>query len=213
MIEEDPNFLKRFVMSDEATFYVSGHCNRWNCRYWARGNPREIIDKRRGTAKVNVWCALSHNQVKGLFFFAENTIRKENYLDMLEQYAMPIITDGGSNDTVIFQQDGAPAHYAIIVKDFLHETLPQRWCGREGGEGWRTWPARSPDLTPLDFFLWGHVKNLVYQVKIQNLAHLKNRITDAINSITPDMLGRVWDELEYRLDICRATNGTHVEMH
>jgi hypothetical protein len=34
-------------------------------------------------------------------------------------------------------------------------------------------PPRSPDLTPLDFFLWGYVKNTVYQVKINDLQHQK----------------------------------------
>ena len=27
-----------------------------------------------------------------------------------------------------------------------------------------SWPARSPDQTPLDYFLWGHVKSLVYEI-------------------------------------------------
>lgn len=156
---------------------------------------------------------LSRNEVKCTFFFNEKTVHQGNYLDMLEQYAMPIITDGEDDGGLIFQQDGAPPHYASIVREYLDETLPQRWCGRGGGEGWRAWPARSPDLTPLDFFLWGYVKNLVYQVRINDLAHLKARITDAINSVTPEMLGHVWGELEYRLDVCRATNGSHIELH
>ena len=25
------------------------------------------------------------------------------------------------------------------------------------------------------------------------------------------MLGRVWQELDYRLDVCRVTNGAHIE--
>ena len=168
---------------------------------------------RRGTAKVNVWCALAYNEVKCTFFFNEKTVCQDNYLDMLEQYAVPILTDGDGHDSVIFQQDGAPPHYATIVRDYLDDSLPQRWCGRGGGQGWRAWPPRSPDLTPLDFFLWGYVKDKVYGVKINDLAHLKARITEAINSVTPDMLGRVWDELEYRLDVCRATNGSHIELH
>ena len=57
------------------------------------------------------------------------------------------------------------------------------------------------------------MKDLVYQVKINDLAHLKTRITDAINSVTSAVLGRVWQELDYRLDVCRATNGGHIEMH
>ena len=72
---------------------------------------------------------------------------------------------------------------------------------------WSAWPPCSSDFTPLDFFRWGYVKDLVYQARINDLAHLKTRITNAINSVTPDMLGRVWQ------DICRATNGSHIELH
>jgi hypothetical protein len=39
-----------------------------------------------------------------------------------------------------------------------------------------------------------------------NLDHLKEWIT-------PDVLGRVWQELEYRLDVCRATKGAHIEIY
>ena len=52
----------------------------------------------------------------------------------------------------------------------------------------------------------------MYQVRIENVDHLKFRITNAINSVTPDMLGRIWEELEFRLDVCRATNGNDIEM-
>lgn len=45
--------------------------------------------------------------------------------------------------------DGAPAHYASIVRDWLDENVPGRLIG---GRGALDWPARSPDLTPADFF-------------------------------------------------------------
>jgi hypothetical protein len=52
-----------------------------------------------------------------------------------------------------------------------------------------TWPPpRSPDLTPLDFFLWGYVKNIVYKVKINDLQHLKAHIRDAVATVTSNML-------------------------
>ncbi|GBM08380.1 hypothetical protein AVEN_108376-1 [Araneus ventricosus] len=49
--------------------------------------------------------------------------------------------------------------------------------------------------------------------RINDINHLKQRITDVINSVTPDVLTRVWEELDYRLDVCRATNGAHIELH
>ena len=211
-VHQDIDFLNLFVFSDECTFFVSGHVNTHNNRYWSTENPHELVEHHRGTGKVNVWCALAHDQVVAIHFFNEPTVCGGNYLDMLEQYAIPVITDGGANRTVIFQQDGAPPHYAKIVRDYLNSTLPQRWCGRGGGRGYLAWPPRSPDLTPLDFFLWGHVKNLVYQEKIRDIDHLKTRILDAINSVTPDMLKQVWRQLDYRLEICRATDGSHIEL-
>ncbi|GBM85980.1 hypothetical protein AVEN_43524-1 [Araneus ventricosus] len=41
---------------------------------------------------------------------------------------------------------------------------------------------------------------------------LKQRITDVIHSVTPDVLTRVWEVLDFRLDVCRATNGAHIEL-
>ncbi|GBN32737.1 hypothetical protein AVEN_68516-1 [Araneus ventricosus] len=73
-------------------------------------------------------------------------------------------------------------------------------------------PSRSPDITPLDFYLWGHVKQHVYSERINCINHLKQRITDVIHSVTPDFLTRVWEELGYYLDVCRATNGAHIEL-
>lgn len=70
-----------------------------------------------------------------------------------------------------------------------------------------------PDLTPLDFYLWDYVKQHVYSERINDINHLKQRITDVIHSVTPDILNRVWEELEYCLDACRATNGSHIELH
>ena len=76
----------------------------------------------------------------------------------------------------------------------------------------RTWPPRSPDLTPCDFFLWGYIKDTVYVPPLpQNLDELKNRIRTAITSVTPHILSRVWQEVEYRCDIVRVVGGGHIE--
>ncbi|KAJ6657756.1 hypothetical protein lerEdw1_001943 [Lerista edwardsae] len=44
-----------------------------------------------------------------------------------------------------------------------------------------------------------------------DLWQLKQRISDVLDSITPDMLAKVWQELDYRIDICRFTGGAHIE--
>jgi hypothetical protein len=40
---------------------------------------------------------------------------------------------------------------------------------------------------------------------------LKRCITEAVAAVTCDMLRRVWEELDYRFDICLFTHGAHIE--
>jgi len=70
---------------------------------------------------------------------------------MLREQIVPAIRDtaGGNMDEIYFQQDGAPPHYGVIVRQYLNEVFQDRWIGRRVIY---EWPPRSPDLTPLDFF-------------------------------------------------------------
>jgi hypothetical protein len=56
-------------------------------------------------------------------------------------------------------------------------------------------------------------EDILYQVKINELQYLKARIRDAVVMVTPNMLQATWNEVEYRLDICRATKGAHIEIY
>ena len=104
---------------------------------------------------------------------------------------------------------------AWIVRVILNRVLPQRWIGRAAANGDKNllpWPPRSPDLTPCDFFLWGFVKDSVYVPPLPTSIHeIRDRITHALQAITADMLHRVWDEFDYRVDVCRVTQGAHIE--
>jgi hypothetical protein len=62
------------------------------------------------------------------------------------------------------------------------------------------------------FFLWGFVKDSVYVPPLpMSLKELRDRITHALQTITADLLHRVWDEFDYRVDVCRVTQGAHIE--
>ena len=68
---------------------------------------------------------------------------------------------------------------------FLNATFPNRSIGRDGPT---PWPPRSPDISPLDFFLWGYVKDKVFLTPVPDITNLKARITDAFATIIEDML-------------------------
>lgn len=212
LMEDDPHLLSKIIFSDEATFHVNGKVNRHNVRIWGSQNPHAVLQVERDSPKVNVFCAVTEQTVYGPFFFEGSSITGQTYLDMLTNWLIPRL--GGEGDDYIFQQDGAPPHWSLAVRAFLNANLPNRWIGRaaQDDQVFCKWPPRSPDLTVCDFFLWGCVKDKVYVPPLPTtLDDLQERISRAVHTITPDMLRRVWIELDYRIDVCRAINGAHIE--
>jgi hypothetical protein len=131
--------------------------------------------------------------VYGPFFFVEKTITGIVNLNMLEQFLIQQLDEDGQEGHIHFQQDGAPPHYLEAVREYLNTRF-------------------SPDLTPLDFVFWGLVKDRVYVPPLPtNVAELRTRITAAVAEVTPEMLRRVWQETDYRWNVCRITNGSHIE--
>ena len=59
----------------------------------------------------------------------------------------------------------------------------------------------------------GFIKDVVYRRKVRDLADLRQGIIEAVELITPYMLINTWQELEYHLDICRATTGAHIAVY
>ena len=57
----------------------------------------------------------------------------------------------------------------------------------------------------------GYVKDKVFSTPVPDITNLKARITEAFATITEDMLENTWREIDYRLDVLRATKVAHVE--
>ncbi|GFX60619.1 DUF4817 domain-containing protein [Trichonephila clavipes] len=87
-----------------------------------------------------------------------------------------------------FQEYGATCHTARATIDLLKDTLGDHLISRFGPVNW---PPRSCDLTPLEYFLWGYVKSLVYADKPQTLDHLEDNVRRVIAYIRPQMLEKL----------------------
>ncbi|GFU50513.1 putative LOC100569746 [Trichonephila clavipes] len=106
-----------------------------------------------------------------------------------------------------FQQDGVSCHAARATIDFLRDTFGDRLISRFGPVNW---PPRSCDLTPLDYFLWGYVKSLVYADKPQTLDHLEDNIRRVIANIRPQIMKKIIENWTSRLDYIPASRGNHM---
>jgi len=84
------------------------------------------------------------------------------------------------------------------------EMFPGRLISLRGAVGW---PARSPDLSPYDFFLWGYLKEKVFKHRPRSLEDLKERIRQEIDAIPPEITRRVMKNFRERLQQCVANDG------
>ncbi|UYV69624.1 hypothetical protein LAZ67_23000332 [Cordylochernes scorpioides] len=143
-------------------------------------------------------------------FRFEGTVTGINYLTMLADSIFPAIRALYGNDDFYFQLDGAPPHYHRDVRAYLDQNLSGQWIGRRGPI---EFPARSPDLTPLDFFLWGTVKDGVYKRKPRNLDILWNEIQAVCREISLDVLIRCTESVVTRTQNCIDAAGHQFEQY
>ncbi|KAJ9589343.1 hypothetical protein L9F63_017448 [Diploptera punctata] len=100
--------------------------------------PDAACEWQRDTPKINVWLGVTATKLYGPFMFQEPTVTG--------------LMQDGVLHSVIFQQDGAPPHFALCVRAYNNATFPGCWISRAAP---RMGASRSPDVTPLDFFLRG----------------------------------------------------------
>lgn len=204
----DENFTANILFTDESSFSLHGHHNPSVTRYWSKENKHLSLPLRtQYPQKLNVWAGVVGNNIVGPFFIDGN-LTALKYLELLRDQILPAIRNLGRNiDHIWYQQDNCPAHCARNVQFFLRETFGTRIiCGRNT----IAWPPRSPDLSPLDFFFWGYVKQTIYQHeynRAHNLQELRIKIIDAVNNIPPAMLTQVREEFYNRLGYCQAKFG------
>ncbi|GBL76474.1 hypothetical protein AVEN_53230-1 [Araneus ventricosus] len=169
--------------------------NRQNVHTWSLENTRYAVKFRHQLSwSINIRCGILNDRLIGLVFY-DGKLTGQRYLELLQD----VITDFVENlplhqlRNVWFHHDGAHK------ETFQNQVI--------GFAGFVEWPPPSPDLTPLDFFIWGHIKGQVYATRPPTLQDLRRRITDACASVTPAMLHNVQREIQSRVQMCIVANG------
>ncbi|GFV98122.1 thyroid receptor-interacting protein 11 [Trichonephila clavipes] len=158
--------------------------------------------------KLTVWCTLWAGGIIGPYFFKNDEghnviVNGDWYTAMITNFFIPELNNHNVQE-LWFQQDSATCHTARATIDLLKDTFGDRLISRFGPVNW---PLRSCDLTPLDYFLWGYVKSLVYADKPQTLDHLEDNIRRVIADMRSQMLEKVIENWTSRLDYIRASRG------
>lgn len=203
---------KNILWTDEATFTRIGIFNQRNEHFWALNNPHVIREcAHQVRFSVNVWAIINGHLIGP--HFVTGHLTGGTYLEMLRNVIPDLLDDlplAVPMENLYYQQDGCPAHYHRAVREHLNSVFPQRWIGRGGPV---PWPPRSPDLTPLDFYLWSELKRLVYREEHESRDALVNAIVDAFNIVRSDRdtLIKLKDNQLKRARLCIQRRGLHFE--
>ena len=102
-----------------------------------------------------------------------------------------------------FQQEGTTCHTAVATLDVLRPAFEDRIISRRADVAWPH--RRSCYLTPLDYYLWGAIKDKRYADKPEIIDALKDNIRKAIGEIQLHTIDNVLKNWTDRISYCMAS--------
>ncbi|KAG5894514.1 hypothetical protein JTB14_026897 [Gonioctena quinquepunctata] len=189
-----PNFLNGVWFTHEANFERQCIRNFHNNHLWAEENPYGISEAHfQHQFSVYVWLGVLDDHLIGPYFLLHR-LTGDSYPNFLQE-EVPVLLEEiplQLRQHFWFMHDGAPVHFSIIVRNHLDTVNPNRWIGRRGTEHW---PARSPDLNPLD------------------VEDLRNRIIAGCETIRnkPGKFARIRQSMRRRIEFCLTSEGGNFE--
>lgn len=167
-------------------------------------NPEE--DVKASHDGVIVWTALNAYDILGPYFFIGDIV-SDSYQMMLREFFYDVRKRISIHENPTFMHDDAPFHRKLNIQDFLEHEVPHHWIGT--GSNYATWPHHSPDISPLNYFLWGFIKSHVYKTPIEqdDRNELKHRITVAFKKVHTKMLKEAVEDYKVRLEKLLETKG------
>ena len=120
----------------------------------------------------------------------------------------PIIDGLPGRDSFIFQPDGARCHTTTLVLAWLLEEFDGSVIL---GNTDTPYPARSPDLTPPDFWLWGVILAELRRMKPTTIPLLENTAQSYCDDLPEDDVRRATTHCRLRAQVCAENGGSHFE--
>jgi transposase len=204
--------LKRTFFTDEKVFYLDPPANCSTSRLWSAGRKTEVSSERlirqraKFSRRVMVSAGVCCSGKGRLHFVPEKTkINAQHYTSQL----LPLLTEDCRhllNDEFVFQQDGAPAHTSKQTQDWLQQNCPE-FIGKE------EWPPNSPDLNPLDYFVWSAMLEKYQKMlpKPKTIAELKTVLDEIWSSLPQQSIEKAVLAFRKRLQACIQSDGGHFE--
>jgi len=100
------------------------------------------------------------------------------------------------------------AHTPNISMPIVNQLFPNKVISRKGNISWR---SRSPDLIPIDFYLWGYLKSIVYDINPKSIYASKENIRREIANISESICRAVINNFRVHLQEYCDRNGLNLD--
>jgi len=121
-----------------------------------------------------------------------------------KQQMLPVMRRIAKDVFVFLQQDSAPAHRACETVQLLQ----QQMLGFISPD---LWLPNSPDLSPVDYRIWGLIQERVYKTAVPDVSQLKQRLIESWSSLSQDVIDDAIDQWRVRLQACVKAEGRYFE--
>ena len=145
------------IWSDEKSWDVDSAKNRQNDRYLTYC-VQDVPEKHRTTRPSGAMmlgvCASNGKVMPPLWIDKGAKVDSKVYIEMLKKVQAWLDENYGDHTPWVFMQDGAPSHTSEETQTWLTENFGADRFWNES-----MWPPYSPDLNPMDYFVWGFVES------------------------------------------------------
>lgn len=138
------------------------------------------------------------------FFQKGESVTKEVHLDVLKLVVKPWMETVASGRPYLFQQDGAPAHTSHLVQNWLTDNVDMFWSKD-------FWPPNSPDLNPLDYYVWGVIERQTNKCRHPNTNSLRAAIESEFTTLNSDQLKLACSCFRRRIEQVIEAQGGYIE--
>ena len=155
--------------------------------------------KERHESKVMVSAGISYYGVTRLIFIV-GTVEQNCYIDILTHFQKELdMLSSQQTNLLYFQQDGASCHRSDKTMMKINEIFSEKFLPVK-------WPAKSPDLSPIEF-LWGIVTKELYKRDYETIDELKFALEDLWNRIPIELCRDLIGNFDKRIDLVKKYNG------
>ncbi|KAF2888120.1 hypothetical protein ILUMI_18053 [Ignelater luminosus] len=145
---------KKYITTDEAWFYINNVNGARRIQIYGVGWGKTKLHLIDPGAKVNST------------YYINNVLKP-----FLTKDALRLYPDGD----FVFHHDSAPSHVSKVTTEFMKDKL--KFNSQE------KWMPKSPDVVPMDYFVWGYMKQQLWRTKAKDVAALKR----AVKRVCKDM--------------------------